>query len=316
MKKTTLFFLSLSTILLMCTSCASLINKPYKNITIHTTEENSIIYHGDTIKIVENKANIRANRAKEPMVIIVDNDSVSENIEVRSHNSLAYWANLFPLPYGFIVDYNSPKRYTYPNNVYISSYDNNNDVNHWYGPAINKDDVNLHISLPHINSFYFTPYDEAATMVTGFWGLRVGLDYFYSNNQFLNVGVSGVMSFPVPVPAAVDMSGELEAMTSQYISISNNHQIYRFSLGYGLSYGRNVWEFKYYDMFDAPPPSREPVKKSHNAFGLIFPVYYQIGNNFNLGLIYRPTFYRPSLADKFKYEHLISVDFGLKFQLK
>lgn len=105
-------------------------------------------------------------------------------------------------------------------------------------------------------------------------------------------------------------------MSSRYASISNNHKLGTFSLGYGLSYSKNTWDFRYYDKFDAPPPTREPIKKSSNAIGLIFPTYLQLGEHFNVGVIYRPTFYRPKLNDKFKYEHLISIDFAWKIRVK
>ena len=145
--------------------------------------------------------------------------------------------------------------------------------------------------------------------------MTVGLDYYHAKNQFVNLGLSGVSDFFVPVPAAVDISGEYEMMSSLYFSLSNNHRLKRFAIGYGLSYGRNTWDFRYYDRFAPPPPTRDPVKKRHNAYGLVFSTYFQLGANSNLGVVYRPTFYRPNTTDEFLYEHLVSIDLAWKIWL-
>src|SRR5690606_6997057 len=157
----------------------------------------------------------------------------------------------------------------------------------------NKGEMYLHGSLPHINSFQLNPLEEGTKTNTGFWGLTVGIDYYHSTHQFISLSASGVADLFVPVPAAVDISGEYELMSSRYVSLSNNHRIRRFTLGYGFSYARNTWDFRYYDRFSPSPPSRNPVKKSDYSIGFIFPTYFQSGKNFRLGVVYRPDFFRP-----------------------
>ena len=171
-------------------------------------------------------------------------------------------------------------------------------------------------STPITATFQLTPENESTIAETGFWGFTIGLDYYHKTNQYLNLGISGVTDLFVPVPAAVDLSGEYESMSSRYVSLSNNHKLGRFRVGYGLSYSKNSWDLRYYDRFDPAPQTREPVRKSNNAFGLVIPTYYQTGEHFNIGVIYRPTFYRPNVTDKFQYEHLISIDFAWKIRLK
>ena len=63
-------------------------------------------------------------------------------------------------------------------------------------------------------SFRLIPENEGTKSNTGFWGLTVGLDYFYSKNQFISSGISGVSDFFVPFPTAVDISGEFEHLIS------------------------------------------------------------------------------------------------------
>ena len=194
-------------------------------------------------------------------------------------------------------------------------------------PSSNKKELKLHLSLPHINSFRMLPENEGVKINTGFCGYAIGLDYFPKDNQFINFGVSLVLDFFSPIPAPFDMCGEYQSMSSIYFSLSNNHRLGQYNrmrktrqihlnVGYGLSYAINMWAFRYDDRFcNPPPPTRDPVTKSHSALGLIFPVYIQ-RKNLCVGVVYRPTFYRPTLTDKFVYEHLISIDFAWKIRLK
>ncbi len=303
------------TVFSLMTSCATIMNQPYKDITIYTTQPSEIILKRDTLETNENKATLKVERKKETLIIVAKTESITRTFKVEPKNSFMYWSNIVcNYGTGMFVDRNNPKRYTYPQKVYLNPRDTVGKYSK-YGQANNKGELYLHLSLPHINSFHLTPEHEGKKMNTGFWGLTIGMDYFHSKNQFVHLGVTAVSDFFVPVPAAVDISGEYELMSSRYISLSNNHKINRFSVGYGFSYARNTWDLRYYDRFDPFPPTREPVKKSHSAVGLIFPTYFQMGENFNIGVVYRPTFYRPDMTDKFKYEHLISIDFAWKIRL-
>ena len=311
--KQTLFVLIVSILL---SSCATIVNQPYKNVKVYTTEPSKIIYGQDTIKTINNKANLMVERKKELLSIATMTDSITKTIEIKPRNSFMYWCNItHTFGIGLLVDKNKPKRYSYPKRIYINSADTISNY-YRYSQSKNKGELHLHLSLPHINSFSLKPQNEARKINTGFWGFSIGFDYYHSNNQFVNLGTSGVMDFFLPVPGAVDLSGENELMSSWYISLSNNHKIQRFTIGYGLSYGRNTWTLSYSDWGDPLPPTRDPVTRSHNAFGLIFPTYFRFGEYFYIGIVYRPTFYRPNIADKFAYEHLISIDFAWKIRLK
>ena len=315
MRQQILYILTISILL---SSCASLLNSKQTRLKIISNEPVGIIINKDTINHLLAEKEISVSRSKEPLKLTIFNDSIKKTVSVESKNSFAYWLNLYPnlhLWTGFLIDKNKAKRYAYSKRIYIDVYDTIPRYFTYY-PWSRKGNIDLHFSLPHINSFLLNPENENNKKVnTGFWGLTLGLDYYHSRNQFINLSASGVSDFFVPFPAAVDISGEYELMSSSYISLSNNHRYKRFLFGYGISYSKNTWDFRYYDRFDPPPPTREPVKKSHIALGLIFPAYFQMGEHFNIGLVYRPSFYRPNMTDKFKYEHLESIDFAWKIPL-
>ena len=179
-------------------------------------------------------------------------------------------------------------------------------------------DWDFRIAIYWINNFFTKPDEEKNKSSTGFLGLAFGLDYYHSEHSFINLGIAGAMDFFLPFPAAVaTMPGtQYENMASAHISLSNNHKIVDFAIGYGLSYALNHWNTgcspglsgKKEEVCDG---SIYEARRTHGSFGLIFPTSYQITENFDIGFAYRPTFYRPSIAaDKFAYEHLISFVLG------
>ena len=299
---------------MLLASCASFTTQEWAKSTIYTTKPTKIVFRNDTIKTLRNKAKLTLERKNAPIEIIAITDSLKKKVTINAINSLDYWANIpCNLGIGMLIDRNNPKRYTYPRRIYLNSSDT---INRYfsYEQGNNKGQLLLHLSLPYINGFQLTPANEDLKKNIGYCGISIGLDYFHSRNQYVNISASGVMDFFAP-GGAVDIWGEYELMSSSYLSLSNNHKIKRFSLGYGLSYAKNTWDFRNYGMNETVP-TREPVKKTNNALGLIFSSYFQTSPHFYIGVIYRPTFLRLNTAPTFKYEHLISIDFAWKIRLK
>jgi len=298
------------------TSCATVFNQPYKNVTIYTTKPSKVVYKRDTVDTKNNKAHLLVLRDKENLSIVAITDSITKTIDVKSKNSFWYWVNIpYTAGIGMLIDRENPERYSYPKRIYINSTDTINKY-YSYSQSDNKGELHLHLSLPHFNFFNLTPEGEKNKTGASFWGLTVGLDYYHKKNQFVNLGTSYAFGLPFPFPAAVDFEGERELMSSWYINLSNNHRLGRFIVGYGLSFGRNIWDFGYYSWKDDLPPTKDPVTKSHYAFGLMLPAYFQLSEHFYIGVVYRPTFFRPNLTDKFVYEHLISIDFAWKIRIR
>jgi len=299
----TLYILTLS---ILTTSCATLLNQPYKNVTILTTEPSTIIHNQDTVNTIDNKAHLRVDRKNEPLSIIATTDDLAKSIELKPRNSFLYWINISNYGIGMLVDKNNPKRYAYPDKIWINSVDDYSK----FGRANNKGELYLHLSSPlSFNFFLMAPENERVKANVGLPNLAIGLDYYHSKNQFIHLGISRVYREGVNLV-------NYEVMKADYICLLNNHKNGRFSIGYGLYYAKNTWEHHKGRWWFFIPIIEEKVKKSHNSFGFIFPTYYQLGEYFNMGFVYRPTFYRPNMPDKFAYEHLISVDFAWKIRVK
>ena len=88
---------------------------------------------------------------------------------------------------------------------------------------------------------------------------------------------------------------------------------------YRLSLKKNLYSIKF--PFNIPVKERDfsrdipYTEKSYNVWGLETNAYYRVGNVFQIGLKYRPTFYRFDAENPIEYEHLISFDLRFKLSL-
>lgn len=300
----------------MLTSCATIINQRTTYMTVRTSKPSLIILENDSIKTRRNKVTLSLERSKEPLILTTICDSTKSQMVIKARNSFAYYLNIgYNLGIGMWLERNNPKRYSYPMSIKINPSNASVKVYKNYEPP-EKGNLLLHVSLPYINSFYLQTDHEGKKIHTGFWGLSLGLDYYHNDHQYFSVSASAVTDFFVPVPAAVDIRGSFERMSSTYACFSNHHKLNRFSFGYGISYGINSWSFDYIGPTDSISPPRLSASESFKAIGLIFPVYYQTGRSFHLGVIYRPTLVRLNSRRPFAYEHIISIDIAWKIRLK
>lgn len=292
-------------------SCATLMNESTTRIRVRSDTPSQVIVNNKSYQL-DKKLNIKVERSKDSLLLKAKSDSLSKVFVLKSKNSFYYYANILTYGIGFIWDSKNINRYTYQRNVFIN-YNSDITIPDSFKPC-KKGQLNLIFSLPHINSFYLHPIDESTKINNGFWGLSVGIDYFYNNHKFMRLTANAVTDFFVPFPAAVDIIGEYELMSSFYFSLTDNYKFKTFTFGYGLNYSKNTWDFRIYSWEDSIPPLREPIKKSSQSIGVTLNGYYQLGNNFSIGLIYRPTFLQIRPFTEFKYEHLISVDFSWKWK--
>ena len=143
-------------------------------------------------------------------------------------------------------------------------------------------------------------------------GVSTGIDYAYKKNRFIALRVAGMLDNPIPFPVHVDYSGELQKKNALNLSFTNNLILERFTFGYGLNYSKLSWELMYYDRWNPPPPTRDPVKKTTQAFGVTLNAYHQIWKFFNFGITYHSSLYSVCPELRFNYEHIISLDFAVK----
>jgi hypothetical protein len=112
-----------------------LFNSRAVELNIITDVPATVVMNKDTLKNINNQSKIGVLRQKEPISLTVFNDTISKNISIRSKSSFAFWSNFgFCYGLGMIIDKNSPKRYTFPNTVYVSLKDNEVKYSHIDSP--------------------------------------------------------------------------------------------------------------------------------------------------------------------------------------
>jgi hypothetical protein len=292
-------------------SCATIFNDKHKTITLITNKPTLVVYQNDTFSTKKNELNLTLVRAKKNVELSFLSDSIQKTIILPYKNSRAFMWNFYPsYGIGYILDWNNPKRYTYPQNVYVNMEDTMTKII-TFQP--NHQSLFFRISSPYINNFISHFQDESYDKDGGFWGATFGLEYYYKKNAFLTLsyGYIASLSFPI-LPIDIDLFNN-KMTSSSFASLTHNHQIKRFSFGYGLSLGNNNFRRSSYFLLTQ---DEVKTKKYHLALGLMTTAHYQVGTYFQMGLIYRPTFLRFNIENPIQYEHVISLDLGLKFCLK
>ena len=223
---------------------------------------------------------------------------------------MMYLSNIcFNFGIGLITERNLPERYTYPGKIFINSTDATSRYYH-YGEANNKGELYFHISPSHTLFVNMTPEndrfknDENILM----YGICIGIDYYHSKKQFIHFGFSRNTQF------VLNFFGVERSFDSDYIFLSNNHKIRRLSFGYGICFVNNAWEYKSEGWFFT---RKEHIKENYKAWGFVFPANFQMPNDFNMGVVFRPTFYRPNVTEhKFSDEYFLKIYCAWKFRMK
>lgn len=303
MKAVTRLFILSVVFGLLSSSCATLTLKSNYDIHFHSSVEDTKLQVSDRIYDLPFYVNVK--RSKEPLNVTLLTDTLQKNFILQSGNNLSFlYGNLFCL-YGYFVDLFSEKRFHYGNNILLDPFSNDSIIRkatvsesfRYYLSKkypTNKGQINLVFSLPWVNSFYLQPKFEKPKSNTGFWGMSLGTEYYHKDNRFIALTGGTVMDFFLPVPAAVDLSGEHELMSSLYVNLTNNHKSGRFTYGYGINYAKNRWMYRYIDRFDPPPPTRgtETIIRTNHSMGITLTGYHQFGKQYFMGLVYRPTFFK------------------------
>lgn len=306
--KKTLPFLALITA--VCVSCNS-VRLPFKSterVRIISENTGSIVYNQDTLVLHHQKKDflikehynqiLKVSRSNKPLNFrFIGEDSLVKDYVIMPKNLIPTYKDQIP-----------DRNYSYAtkiNPVLLPSKDTIElKAKSFKRPE--KGSIYLNASLPFANFHNFASKNQGRVSASGVFGFSLGLDYYHSKNHFFNLTYSTILSIPLTIYESFDdeyVDSET-SLWSNYFSFSNNHRVGRLTLGYGLSFAENNYHL--------PRANRE----KYYALGNVFLAYVQLSKAFHLGVIYKPTYYRPQLSDKFKYEHSINIDFMWKIRLK
>jgi len=303
-------------------------NREEYAISIYSNEMNNQVKVNNNI--YDLPIEIKVKRSKNDLPIkLISNTKVKNYVLKPSLNHEFIFGNLIwsgLSPAAFLIDLTNQKRFYYGKFICLNMSDTTRIVKTPLSKLYDdyflksyptyKGQLYLNVAFPWVNNFFLQPENEKSRINTGFMGASIGLEYFYKDTKFVAINANAVIDFFIPIPAAVDFGGGQEFMNSTYLSLTDNWKYNHFRLGSGISISKNVWIYTYFDWPDLPPAPRENVKIISYSMGLIINGYYQFRESFFIGLIYRPNFLKVHPKTKFEYEHLLSLEFGWRIDLK
>jgi hypothetical protein len=290
-------------------ACATVLNGGTQKISIRTDNNLKVVSVDSSLKIFGDRSSFYVERSRNPLKVNIQTDTSKKQILIQSHNSVAYWANIyFNYGIGMLIDRDRPGRYSYPKRIYLHIDDKELKINRF--EPISKGAVTLHFAMPYINFFQVRTVDGSRSS-GGFWGLEGGIDYYYRNNSFLSLYAGAATDFFVPVPAAVDIWGEYQTSSGFYASVRDNKCVGSFSFGYGLAFSKLLWRKS--NTIDS---TFVPQSHTNSAIGLSLASAYRFGEYFQLGLLYQPYFIRIDNRVAADYQHQVSLELIVKVPVR
>jgi hypothetical protein len=308
---------------LWAASCATVFNSPVKTIAVHTTEATRVTIDDRLTETVEGDDWLYVERGPRTLAVHVENTQADTTLYLAPRNSAAYYWNLyFNYGIGMLVERRAPKRYTYPSRLYVDS-----DGSVSTRKADGYDFVRrrrpqffaLRFSLPVINYRRFKPGGHPYRNTFNNWGATVGMEYGYTADHSVVVtlgGLAGSFFSTGPVASGTGYFYDtFETASSLYTTLTHQTRVHKYFLvGAGLSYGVHRWSQTVDSYLSRPDGGRDAsvfsqkFSERHTSLGLAFNGYYTAGKNFQVGLVYRPSYYRFGAAAPWVYEQTLSLD--------
>ncbi|WP_299122778.1 hypothetical protein [uncultured Winogradskyella sp.] len=280
-------FLKLILLLLLCTSCATLVNGKTTRVTITAPTNTRVEFNNGTSTVEDGTTEIFPKRTKDSLVIKLSNGSISNDFKFPRKTSPAIFFNLF-IPYsfgaGFLVDLTNQKRFTYQKHLYFQI---DSSTNTFYIPKkkalrFNKNDIFIYTTpLKAIDAF-------SQPMLT------IGAEYFFADRMSISGEYGTVYTDRLggePDFKLVENKGRMFRYELKYynlVNVSSNPRIneyiglearfLRYQFNDDLRFTRTNEDISYF--------VRETfaVQKSIDVFNLKYGINFPIGKRLYLDL--------------------------------
>lgn len=312
--------------LIFLTSCASIrLDETYK-LQVKSDKVSKIQYQDSTYNL---PTEIEVYRSKKPLKLVYITDSVKKKVEVKRilHPNFIY-GNILFYGYGYPIDLLNSKRFYYGKTLIFNQKDSvkvireplfdspkeigKNILNHLIKEyPIKKGKFDFTISIPIATNFEMRPLNEGMKKSVGF-GISIGADYYYKKNKFLSLTFSALSDKLKLTSYYDELPYDNQRIFSQNISLTDNFKINRFSLGYGLNFSENGWQYVKSKEFETLFETKY-IKKYNYNLGFAFNGYYQVFKCFYVGMNYRPTIFQVFPTKKLLYQHVLGMDCQFRF---
>ena len=307
--------------LILLSSCATILNRRSTKIEIHTIPD-SVKVVLDSGLTVTSPVILQVPRSYDDFKLTFLKDTVSKTVLVRSKIAPQVWGNLVLLiysPVGLFIDlYSKKKIFSYRKDLLADLTVEPPKIRKWYPNQ--KGNVYLEVKMPALN---FLKLDTGlkAGNYTMLFGMILGADYYYSRQGFISAELGSTGAFH---PGnrflgrqVADSSGKVipdtvEKATSVFLRINNNHDFKVASIGYGL----NLSDYLYSKTItDSSGQKTSTGKTLHSlSLGCNAGVSVRVFQFLTVGITYAPSFFNLS-AGRYEYSHVIYLDAGIRLHL-
>jgi len=321
-------------ILLLFSSCATLVNSPFTKINLYTKQDSVKVYLSDSSQFAYTPAQLIVARSKEPVQVTLEKQDLKKTVLIPAKLSPEFifgnYANA-TLLIGYLIDFSNPKRFKYPSKVYFDlDYLNNANLKYKTkiepqfalyqcpegrkrGIACPRGTLSFKLSVPEGNSFVINKQTHIGKSF-GFLGITGEGCYYYRDRQFFGVGAGMLTDFIIPVPAPYDVEGEYERSFGSYLDLLHGNDFKRFSFSYGL----NISKYSYYKRYTGElyPEYVDTLlySKVETRAGLSFSTVYRFNEYASAGIKYLPSFYTFGPGE-FRYGHFLFLDLAINFRI-
>ncbi len=294
--------------ILLFSSCASLLNRPYTYIKVETDLDSTVV------KVPNDRTNyiapaiVPVKRSKYDIVLELHNDTINKTVQVPSKLSPAFTVgNLFSAGlYGYLIDLTNPRRFTYPKSVYVDMVSDNIVLNNnYFEPG--KGSVFLTCNLPLISQFY--SYDgNSYSSQMGVWGIGSGIEYYQTPKEYFSIQFSAMLGVSEELPPDQDLYRKYQSTMAFYIGLRQNFKKQKWHFGLGPAYTSIV--NKQYKQYVGTY-----TKQIYQGIGFSLTSSRQLTKHAYVGVVYTPLVFTRNRFYTIGYQHSISLDFSLKFRV-
>lgn len=209
-------------VILLLSSCASILNGKKTVINLSAEEKSSIIFKKDTFQIHKHKTAIYPERSRKTIKLTVLKDSLKQDFYLRKRISKLFFMNVFNInPYtigaGFLIDFTNPKRFTYKRNLHFETDRINNQI------ILSRKKVN---SIKKKQFFIYTTPLKSIDFLS-FPKITLGGEYFIKENVSISyeygygVNLKSRKYFTKEENLLVNESGNMYRFENKWYNIIN-----------------------------------------------------------------------------------------------
>ncbi|MBX2906710.1 MAG: hypothetical protein KF744_11770 [Taibaiella sp.] len=282
----------------LLSSCATIFNGTHTPVRVHSKLGEIVTFTNDSAVVdtgwvlPDGVHQFSALRGRNPITVEIKGDTTTQKFLLRATDSWVYYLNLMqPYAIGMIIDLFSPKRYTYPSDVYPKPTKKKGyRMGYTTVPSLKKGDVSLTFLPPILNAYMLKPvdYDFSGNVL----GAGLGANYSYSDKSFFSaecIAATAWITYPEPYYEHSNNATRKENLMWVALAARHHHALGRFDLGYGVSL---TWQHanEKYDYGRSYTDPNYGLVRENNYFTLggSFSANYRLSRSVYLGINYQP----------------------------